>query len=88
MQVGDTWKRQNLTVRVDCGAPPHFEDKQVEQVQLYTIIKKSGVVENGKLPAAFQKVGHRTIKEHHAPVPAGSQQTCHGFLPALDKEQR
>jgi hypothetical protein len=45
LQVGDTWKRQNLTVRVNCGGPC-FKDKQVEQVQLYTIIKKSGVVEN------------------------------------------
>lgn len=64
MQVRDTWR---ITRRVNCRST-HLEDKQVKQIQLYTIIKKSRAMEKKeKLPAAFRKVGHRTFKEHHAP---------------------
>lgn len=68
--------------------PTRSEDKQVKQIQLYTIIKKSGVAENRE--NCQQPSGRLVIGRSRAPcapVPAGSQQTCHGFLPALDKAE-
>lgn len=61
LQVGDTWRRQNLTVRVNCR-PTCLEDKQVKQIHSYIqLLKRVG---RWKKRKNCQQPSRRLVTEH------------------------